>query len=138
LDGGSASHKAAPYTQGNISTKYTQGITASKGIRTRDPGVSAPKTVHSSDQAATVIGNRKVTVGVRVGVKLFLRLTKHHARMPYGAVDREIQALLTPPPVGGEWSAPSAGRFTPGSSSRYPLYRGFVGPHRAGPNDMEK
>jgi hypothetical protein len=44
-------------TQANTNTEETQtNIYASSGIRTHDPSVSAGKTVHALDSAATVMG----------------------------------------------------------------------------------
>jgi hypothetical protein len=47
-------------TPGNIIQNRHTGITASSGIPTQDPGVSAANTVHVLYQAALVIGNRRI------------------------------------------------------------------------------
>jgi rRNA maturation protein Nop10 len=36
---------------------------------------------------------------------------------------------LTSVLIGGGWSMPRPGRFTPGEGTRYPLYRRLGGPH---------
>jgi hypothetical protein len=51
----------------------------------------------------------------------------------YGGVDVHIHIFLTPPLVGGEWSASHPGRFTP----RTHWLGGWVGP-RPGLNDTKK
>jgi hypothetical protein len=58
---------------------------------------------------------------------------------PYGEwVDVQIRIFLNSTLAGGEWSASSPGRFTPGERApQYPLDRRF-GDHKAGPDDMEK
>jgi hypothetical protein len=56
----------------------------------------------------------------------------------YGEVDLYIHIFLTSALVGGEWSASSPGRFTPGERAPGAHWiGGFVGP-RAGLDDTEK
>jgi hypothetical protein len=50
---------------------------------------------------------------MKVKVKLFLCLTKHHAMGTIVAVGLYLHAFLTSALGGGEWSASRPGRFTP-------------------------
>jgi hypothetical protein len=69
-----------------------------------------------------------IKVGIRSEVKLFLRLTKHHAMKTYGRMKVYLHTFLTLALHGGE-SASRLGRFTPGE--RVPgthWIGGWVGP----------
>jgi hypothetical protein len=56
----------------------------------------------------------------------------------YGAVDTETHVFLTSALAGGEWSASSPGRFTPGESAPDTHWLGGWVDPRAGLDDVEK
>jgi hypothetical protein len=57
LDGGSASHKTAPYTQNKRNTKKNAQTSMPRiGFEPPNPVFERAKTVHALDRVATVIG----------------------------------------------------------------------------------